>query len=226
MKYRTIVFALALAGCSSVQERAALDSREILAEAGFRREPLTEPGLPERQLVASGGAYKFADQKFCGCVYVGGAKEYAALEKLRTQRIAEREWIMSRGPSYVAAADRTAWSAWKPEGLELMPVPVAGRPASGQEAYAQRCRTCHGGTAAADTPLGPSLAGVVGAKAGRAGPGVHSRALMDSGIVWDRESLRRFLADPRSAIPGTIMPVGVADPQELESLLDYLETLR
>jgi cytochrome c len=55
---------------------------------------------------------------------------------------------------------------------------------------------------------------------------VHSRALIDSGIVWDRESLRRFLADPRSAIPGTIMPVGVADPQELESLLDYLETLR
>ena len=74
MKYRAVVFALALAGCSGVQERAALDSREILAEAGFRREPLTEPGLPDRQLVVSGGAYKFADQKFCGCVYVGGAK--------------------------------------------------------------------------------------------------------------------------------------------------------
>ena len=54
MKYRAIVFALALAGCSSVQERAALDSREILAEAGFRREPLTEPGLPESKLVARG----------------------------------------------------------------------------------------------------------------------------------------------------------------------------
>jgi cytochrome c2 len=44
--------------------------------------------------------------------------------------------------------------------------------------------------------------------------------------VWNRESLRRYLADPRRAIPGTIMPVGVANPAELESLLDYLETLR
>jgi cytochrome c len=70
------------------------------------------------------------------------------------------------------------------------------------------------------------LAGIVGTKAGSQASGVHSRALIDSGIVWDRESLRRFLADPRRAIPGTIMPVGVADPVELESLLDYLETLR
>jgi cytochrome c2 len=55
---------------------------------------------------------------------------------------------------------------------------------------------------------------------------MHSRVLIDSGMVWNRASLRRFLADPRRAIPGTIMPVGVADPVELESLLDYLETLR
>jgi cytochrome c2 len=55
---------------------------------------------------------------------------------------------------------------------------------------------------------------------------MHSRALIDSGIVWDRDSLRRFLSDPRRAIPGTTMPVGVADPAQLERLLDYLESLR
>jgi len=102
----------------------------------------------------------------------------------------------------------------------------ADEAASGREVYELRCRTCHGGTAPADSPLGPSLTGIVGTKAGRQTSGVHSRALIDSGIVWDRESLRRYLADPRRAIPGTIMPVGVADPAELESLLDYLETLR
>jgi len=102
----------------------------------------------------------------------------------------------------------------------------ADEAASGREVYEFRCRTCHGGTAPADSPLGTSLPGIVGTKAGSQASGVHSRALIDSGIVWDRESLRRFLADPRRAIPGTIMPVGVADPAELESLLDYLETLR
>ena len=108
----------------------------------------------------------------------------------------------------------------------LMGPACADEAASGREVYEFRCRTCHGGTAPADTPLGPKLAGIVGTKAGTQVSGMHSRALIDSGIVWDRESLRRYLADPRRAIPGTLMPVGVADPAELESLLDYLETLR
>ena len=34
---------------------------------------------------------------------------------------------MSRGSVQGAAVDRTAWSAWKPEGLDLMPAPVARR---------------------------------------------------------------------------------------------------
>jgi len=100
----------------------------------------------------------------------------------------------------------------------------ADEAASGQEVYEFRCRTCHGGTRPADSPLGPSLSGIVGTKAGTQASGVHSRALIDSGIVWNRDSLRRYLSDPRRAIPGTLMPVGVADPAELESLLDYLES--
>ena len=127
MKYAAVLLAVALAGCSAIQQRAALGSEQLLAEAGFRREPLTEPGLPERQLVESAGTYKFADAKFCACVYVGGADEYAALQRLRAERTVEREWIMSRGSVHGAAVDRTAWSAWKPEGLDLRPAPMAGR---------------------------------------------------------------------------------------------------
>ncbi len=102
----------------------------------------------------------------------------------------------------------------------------ADEAASGREIYQLHCRTCHGGTSPADSPLGPSLAGIVGKKAGTQASGVHSRALIDSGIVWDRDSLRRFLADPRRAVPGTLMPVSVADQAQLEGLLDYLESLR
>ena len=108
----------------------------------------------------------------------------------------------------------------------LADLACADEAASGRELYELNCRTCHGGTARADSPFAPSLVGIVGTKAGSQAPGVHSRAVIDSGIVWDRASLRRYLADPRRAIPGTIMPVDGADPAELESLLDYLETLR
>ncbi len=54
---------------------------------------------------------------------------------------------------------------------------------------------------------------------------MHSRAVVESGVVWNRQSLRRFLSDPGREIPGTIMPIRVQDPKEL-ALLNYLETLR
>ena len=100
----------------------------------------------------------------------------------------------------------------------------ADEPASGREVFDFRCRTCHGGGGPADSPIGPSLDGIVGKRAGTQPSEIHSRALIDSGVVWDRKSLRRFLSDPRRELPGTLMPVGVADAAQLESLLDYLES--
>ena len=96
---------------------------------------------------------------------------------------------------------------------------------AGREVFDKRCRTCHGGTARADLPIGPSLAGIVGRRAGTGASGIHSRPVMDSGIVWDRASLRRFLSNPQREIPGTLMAGSATNRAELESLLDYLETL-
>jgi cytochrome c2 len=76
---------------------------------------------------------------------------------------------------------------------------------AGRQVFEQRCRNCHGGTAAADYPIGPSLSGIIGTKAGTQDSGMHSRAIMDSGIVWNRESLRRFLSNPQREIPGGLM---------------------
>jgi cytochrome c len=104
---------------------------------------------------------------------------------------------------------------------------TAGPPApSGKELFERHCSTCHGGAAPADSPIAPNLAGIVGARAGTQASGTHSRAVSESGVVWDRDSLRRFLSEPWRAVPGTLMPVRVDDPRELESLLDYLESLR
>jgi cytochrome c len=97
---------------------------------------------------------------------------------------------------------------------------------AGRQVFERRCRTCHGGTATADIPIAPSLAGIVGSRAGTGASGVHSRPVMDSGIVWDRASLRRFLSNPQREIPDSLMAAfRVTDPAELETLLDYLETL-
>jgi cytochrome c len=103
---------------------------------------------------------------------------------------------------------------------------AAGTLDSGKQIFEARCRNCHGGPAPADYPVGPTLTGIVGAKAGTRDSGMHSRALIDSGIVWNRDSLRRFLSNPTGEVPGTLMVARVSNPAELESLLDYLESLR
>jgi cytochrome c len=45
-----------------------------------------------------------------------------------------------------------------------------------------------------------------------------------SGIVWNRESLDTFLADPLGTVPGTFMTyAGIPDPEERAQLLAFLE---
>jgi cytochrome c2 len=96
----------------------------------------------------------------------------------------------------------------------------------GRRIFESRCVSCHETSPPSTATLGPSLAGIIGRKAGSGNSGVHSRALAESGIVWNRSSLRNYLIDPGRAVPGTIMPMRVEDPKELEDLLNYLETLR
>src|SRR5258708_15316668 len=103
-KQQTAVAAvmLTLSGCAAIQGQSAGDAENILAQAGFTKEPFTAaqgasrlPGgpLPARQLtkVAQNGAtvYEYYDPRYCQCVYVGGADELAKLQQLRSARVAE-----------------------------------------------------------------------------------------------------------------------------------------
>ena len=120
------LLAVALAGCSAIQSREAADAGDILAQAGFQRQPLDDAGLPAHQLVRAGDSYRFADPDRCRCVLVGGAKEYAELQRLRAERIAERDWAL-RHSGYGSAWSPAVWSAWKPQGLDVVEPAGVGR---------------------------------------------------------------------------------------------------
>jgi cytochrome c len=90
----------------------------------------------------------------------------------------------------------------------------------GRRIFERRCQVCHAGGS------GPSLAGVLGRKAGTADSGAHSGAAIEYGAIWTRSSLRRYLSDPGREMPGTLMQVRVTDSKELDDLLNYLETIR
>lgn len=100
-----------------------------------------------------------------------------------------------------------------------------GDVAAGKALYNRRCLGCHGDANKPNTQ-GPSLIGVVGRQAGTAGGGTTSRALSESGIVWNEAALQQFLASPGDKVHGTIMPIGTERPQDRNDLIAYLKTMR
>jgi hypothetical protein len=128
------VVMLALSGCAAIQGQVATDSEQILAQAGFHRE--AEPArsaqgatsassqiLKVRQLTAETQngttTYEFYDPQFCHCVYVGGTKEYAELQRLRQARVNEHQQLLRTSLSGNADPDPGLWGPWNPEGLDV-----------------------------------------------------------------------------------------------------------
>lgn len=74
------------------------------------------------------------------------------------------------------------------------------------------------------TPLGPSLAGVFGRRAGTVPGYRYSRALRDSGVLWNATTLDAWLADPKKFLPGTRMPFsGIRSARDRSDLIVFLE---
>jgi len=83
-----------------------------------------------------------------------------------------------------------------------------------------RCQACH---SLAYDRTGPRHCGLFGRKAGTVAGFQYSEAMKRSSIVWTRQSLDRFIADPLKAVPGTAMGyAGVKDPRERADLIAYL----
>ncbi len=92
----------------------------------------------------------------------------------------------------------------------------------GQRAYKAVCMGCHS-VEPGVMKTGPSLFGLSGRKAGSMS---GSEALRQSGFVWDRDPLNRYLHDPVKAVPGTTMVVRMEDAEVREALVAYLLTLK
>jgi len=95
---------------------------------------------------------------------------------------------------------------------------------AGERAFAQ-CAACH--SIDGSNGAGPSLKGIVGSKAGNM-PGFHfSRAMKNSAIVWNAQTLDAYIANPQAVIPGNVMPYsGLPDAKKRDDLVVYLQTLK
>ena len=98
-----------------------------------------------------------------------------------------------------------------------------GDPVRGGQAY-RACAACH--SLAPDRNMtGPSLAGLLGRKAGSLTSFErYSPALKRADIVWEDTSLDRWLTDPAQTIPGNRMTFpGIKDDQVRADLIAFLK---
>jgi cytochrome c len=85
------------------------------------------------------------------------------------------------------------------------------------------CAHCHQIGKGARISTGPVLTGIIGRPAASTNY-PYSKAMRDSGLIWDETTLRAFLANPRQMVPGTrmIFP-GLANDQ-MDALVAFLKS--
>jgi cytochrome c len=98
----------------------------------------------------------------------------------------------------------------------------AASAASGQAVF-NRCKICHTVEPGGRNIVGPNLHGIFGRKAGSLPSFAYSPAMKESGVVWDDDTLTKYLRDPKEFIPGDRMAFpGIKDEEQLADLLAYL----
>ena len=102
-----------------------------------------------------------------------------------------------------------------------------GDAAAGKTYFSQTCMQCHtADPAEGGGEIGPSLVGLIGRQAGVGDTRfLYSPALKDSKLIWNVETLDRFLTDPAIAVPGTTMPIPVPVKKDRDNLISYLRSL-
>src|SRR5262245_44532830 len=109
---------LCLTGCATIREWQARDTEELLAAAGFEKQPLdggdtkldeaTSPYRIVRRTKDGAEQYVYADPDNCRCVYIGNSQQYAQYQRLATQRRIACERFFD----YEDVWDRDGWGPW------------------------------------------------------------------------------------------------------------------
>jgi nitrite reductase (NO-forming) len=100
-------------------------------------------------------------------------------------------------------------------------MPAMGDAAAGRLVF-RKCQACHS-IEPGKNMLGPSLAGVIGRKAGTEAGYNYSPAMKSADIVWNPQTLDQYLDDPAKVVPGNKMPFpGLKTDHDRADVIAYL----
>src|SRR6185312_8004016 len=101
-------------------------------------------------------------------------------------------------PQQAASAGAAAPQAQRSNAAAPAPINIKGDAAAGRQTF-RKCQACHSLTPGKNL-VGPSLAGVLGRKAGSLPNYNYSTAMKNANIVWNDKTLDAYLADPQKVV--------------------------
>jgi len=98
---------------------------------------------------------------------------------------------------------------------------LKGGVTAGRQVF-RKCQACHSLDPGKNL-VGPSLAGVIGRKAGSAPNYSYSPAMKSANLVWDAKTLDSYLNDPQKVVPGNKMPFpGLKTAHDRDDIIAFL----
>ena len=105
--------------------------------------------------------------------------------------------------------------------LSFVSPAMAGDAKKGKKVF-NKCRSCH--DVGTKNKVGPGLKNIFGRTAGTLDGFKYSKAMKNSGIVWDETTIAEYMKNPKTYIKGNRMSFnGLRKDKDIDNLIAYLK---
>lgn len=145
------------------------------------------------------------------------------VHEAKTHDMPPLQYFLIHGSSRISASDLQALTQWAHDAPDVAlssASTTSGDPVRGQIVFEKRCTGCH---ALTHNHEGPRLQGVYGRPTASIPGFPYSDALKNAHLVWNDQTLEKWLTEPDDFLPGVNMDFRVVKPQERKDIIAYFK---
>ena len=174
----------------AASEKPAAEPQHQMAHGDTPKQPAPDKPAPATQANAK----------------VAASEKATPPQAVSTQPSPAHDHMAQAAPAAAPATSGQVPQAAKPPAMVAAagPTTATGDAAAGRLVF-RKCQACHS-IEPGKNLLGPSLAGIIGRKAGTEQNYNYSPGMKSADIVWSEKTLDRYLENPAKTVPGNKMP--------------------